>query len=82
MKVSYKWVKQFIENFDEDIEKVVEKLNETGLESTYEKFGNYIPNLTTVKILSVEKHPEKDNLLVCRATDCSKEYQVVTAAKM
>ena len=81
MKVSYKWVKQFIENFDEDIEKVVEKLNETGLESTYEKFGNYIPNLTTVKILSVEKHPEKDNLLVCKATDAEKEYQVITAAK-
>ncbi len=81
MKVSYKWVKEFIENFDEDIETVVEKLNETGLESTYEKFGNYIPNLTTVKILSIEKHPEKDNLLVCRATDGSKEYQVITAAK-
>ncbi len=80
MKVSFKWVKEFVDKLDYDIETVVEKLNETGLEATYEKFGNYIPNIRTVKITSIKKHPEKDKLFICTATDGKRNYQVITGA--
>ena len=79
MRVPYSWVKEFI-NIDKSVEEVVEKLNETGLETTYETFGEYIPNLITVKIKSVKKHPERDKLFICRATDGNKEYQIITGA--
>ena len=61
MKVPYSWIKEFID-IDIPVSDVVAKLNTTGIETTFYKFGQYIPNLTTVKVLSVIKHPEKDKL--------------------
>ena len=79
MRVPYSWIKEFID-IDEHPEKVAERLNETGLETTVYKFGEYIKNIITVKVLSVEKHPEKDKLFICKATDGNNEYQVITGA--
>jgi phenylalanyl-tRNA synthetase beta chain len=79
MRVPYSWIKEFID-IDASAEEVVEKLNETGIEAVCEKWGQYIPNIITVKILSVEKHPERDKLFLCKATDGSREYQIITGA--
>ena len=79
MKVPYSWIKEFID-IDKTAEEVVEKLNETGLEATVETFGEYIPNITTVKVLSVKKHPERDKLFICEATDGKNRYQIITGA--
>ncbi|ACN99656.1 phenylalanyl-tRNA synthetase, beta subunit [Sulfurihydrogenibium azorense Az-Fu1] len=79
MKVPYSWVKEFVD-IDIPASEVAEKLNLIGIETTVYKFGNYIPNITTVKILSVEKHPEKDKLFVCKVSDGEREYQVITGA--
>ncbi|MDQ7056744.1 MAG: hypothetical protein Q9M89_09990 [Persephonella sp.] len=59
----------------------VERLNETGIETIFYPFGNRIENTTIVKILSVKKHPERDRLLICEATDGKENYQIVTAAQ-
>ncbi|WP_029521848.1 phenylalanine--tRNA ligase subunit beta [Persephonella sp. KM09-Lau-8] len=80
MRVPYSWIKEFLD-IDEPAEKVAEKLNETGIETVVEKFGQPIDNIVVVKILSVDKHPERDRLLICKVTDGDREYQVVTAAK-
>ncbi|MFN3788375.1 MAG: phenylalanine--tRNA ligase beta subunit-related protein, partial [Sulfurihydrogenibium azorense] len=79
MKVPYSWIKEFVD-IDIPASEVAEKLNLIGIETTVYKFGNYIPNITTVKILSVEKHPEKDKLFVCKVSDGEREYQVITGA--
>jgi len=79
MKAPYSWIKEFVD-IDVDPVEIADKLNETGLETTVYKFGEYIPNIITVKVLSVEKHPERDRLFVCKATDGTKEYQVITGA--
>ncbi len=79
MRVPYSWIKEFVD-IDKTAEEVVEKLNETGIEAVCEKWGEYIPNIITVKIVSVEKHPERDKLFVCKATDGSREYQIITGA--
>jgi phenylalanyl-tRNA synthetase beta chain len=79
MKAPYSWIKEFID-IDLHPEEIAEKLNETGLETTVYKFGSYIENIITVKIISVQKHPEKDKLWVCEATDGKNSYQVITGA--
>lgn len=79
MKVPYSWIKEFL-----DIrltpEEVAERLNLIGLETNLSKFGKYIPGLRTVKVLSINKHPQKHNLNVCRVFDGKDVFQVVTAA--
>lgn len=79
MKVPYSWIKEFVD-IDLPAEIVAEKLNTAGIETTVSKFGKYISNLTTVKVLSVEKHPEKDKLYICQVSDGIKNYQVITGA--
>ncbi|NPA52425.1 MAG: phenylalanine--tRNA ligase subunit beta [Aquificae bacterium] len=78
MKVPYSWIKEFLD-IEIPADKVAEKLNTTGIEAVSYKFGQYIPGLTTVKVLSVKKHPEKERLLITKVTDGKKEYQVITA---
>ncbi len=79
MKVPYSWIKEFVD-LDLPAEIVAEKLNISGIETAVSKFGKYTPNLTTVKVLSVEKHPEKDKLYICQVSDGINNYQVVTGA--
>ncbi len=79
MIAPYSWIKEFLD-IDIPAEKVAERLNETGIETVVHKFGEYIPNIETVKVLSVKKHPEKDKLYVCIVSDGSNEYQVITGA--
>ncbi len=79
MRVPYSWIKEFV-NIDLPAEEVVERLNTTGIEATSEIFGRYIDGIVAVKIISVRKHPERDRLLICEATDGHKIYQVVTGA--
>ncbi|RUM60717.1 MAG: phenylalanine--tRNA ligase subunit beta [Persephonella sp.] len=79
MKVPYSWIREFVD-IDKSAEEVVDRLNETGLEATVETFGEYIPELTTVRVLSVKKHPERDKLYICEATDGRKKYQIITGA--
>ncbi len=79
MKIPYSWIKEFVE-IDIPAEKVAEKLNLIGIETTVTKFGKYIPNIITVKVESVEKHPEKDKLFICRVNDTVKTYQVITGS--
>ncbi len=80
MRVPYSWIKEFVD-IDVSAEKVVERLNETGIEATSYPFGSRIENTTVVKVLSVKKHPERDRLLICEATDGKEKYQIVTAAQ-
>ena len=79
MIVPYSWIKEFLD-IEIPAEKVAEKLNETGIETVVHKFGEYIPNIETVKVLNVKKHPEKDKLYICIVSDGTSEYQVITGA--
>ena len=80
MRVPYSWIKEFLD-IDIPAEDVAQRLNETGIETVVEKFGKKVENSVVVKITSVKKHPERDKLLICEATDGKRKYQVVTAAK-
>ncbi|WP_297890304.1 phenylalanine--tRNA ligase subunit beta [Sulfurihydrogenibium sp.] len=79
MKIPYSWIKEFVD-IDIPAEEVAEKLNLVGVETTVSKFGKYIPNIVTVKVESVERHPEREKLFVCKVNDSYKTYQVITGA--
>lgn len=80
MRVPLSWIREFVD-IDIPSEKIVEKLNLSGLETNLLKFGEKIEGLVTVEILSVEKHPKRDKLNVCQISDGSCTYQVVTATE-
>lgn len=81
MKLPISWLKEYV---DVDItpQELADKLLNCGFE--VEKIiykGKNIENVVAAKIVSVEKHPDADRLLVCQAdTGTDKPLQIVTGA--
>ena len=67
MKISYNWIKQFI-NLKDNTEDTSQLLTELGLEvegiSKFESIKGGLNNIIVGKILSCEKHPNADRLKV------------------
>jgi phenylalanyl-tRNA synthetase beta chain len=65
MKISYNWLKQFI-NLDLPLEEICEKLTMSGLEVEHviktESIKGGLQNLVVGHVLSKEKHPDADKL--------------------
>jgi len=69
MKISYNWLKQFI-NLDWDAEKTGELLTDLGLEvegiESFETIKGGLDGVVVGKVLNCEKHPNADRLKVCK----------------
>lgn len=69
MKVSYNWLKQYI-NCDLSVEEVSEKLTGTGLEveniTPYESIKNALKGVVVGKVLFCIKHPNSDHLHITK----------------
>ncbi len=81
MDLSMKWLSDFVE-LDTDIKDFVHRMTMSGSKvETYEVEGSDVSNVVVGKILSVEKHPDADKLVVCQL-DVGKEapIQIVTGA--
>ncbi|WP_103067971.1 phenylalanine--tRNA ligase subunit beta [Aquimarina sediminis] len=69
MKISYNWLKQFI-NLDWDAEKTGELLTDLGLEiegiESYQSVKGGLEGVVVGQVLSCEKHPNADKLKVTR----------------
>ncbi|MBQ4821981.1 phenylalanine--tRNA ligase subunit beta [Aquimarina sp. MMG016] len=69
MKISYNWLKQFI-NLDWDAEKTGELLTDLGLEvegiETYQSIKGGLEGVVVGQVLSCEKHPNADKLKVTK----------------
>lgn len=69
MKISYNWIKQFI-NIDWDAEKTGELLTDLGLEvegiEQYENLKGGLEGVIAGKVLEVTKHPNADKLSVTK----------------
>tara|TARA_R110000850_G_scaffold277086_1_gene422418 strand:+ start:156131 stop:158557 length:2427 start_codon:yes stop_codon:yes gene_type:complete len=67
MKISYNWLKQFI-NIDWDAEKTGKLLTDLGLEvegiSTFESVKGGLKGIVVGEVLTCEKHPDADRLKV------------------
>ncbi len=69
MKISYNWLKQFID-LDWDAEKTAELLTDLGLEvegiEKYESIPGGLQGVKTGKVLEVTKHPNADKLSITK----------------
>ncbi|TGK85944.1 phenylalanine--tRNA ligase subunit beta [Leptospira bourretii] len=81
MKLSVDWLNEFTPLSQIPFEKVLEKINTSICEiDDVEEFKLHLSSVITVKIKSLEKHPNAEKLSTTVATDGSKDYQIVTAA--
>ncbi len=81
MKVSYNWLKEFVE-VDVSAEELAEKLTMAGLEvERVEYFGRHLEGIVVGKIMSIERHPNADKLVVCDVDVGKERLQIVCGAK-
>lgn len=83
MKISYKWLKEFIET-DHSPEKVAEILTQTGLEveglEKIELIKGGLEGVYTGEVLSCEQHPNADRLKVTTVDVGHEKLQIVCGA--
>ncbi len=65
----------------EDLEKFVESQKKSEpIEISKEKYQQLLKEIKLVKILSIDKHPNADKLVITQVSDGKETYQVVTGA--
>jgi phenylalanyl-tRNA synthetase beta chain len=82
MKVSLNWLKDYVE-INKEIRDYCEIMTHTGTKvESYEVLGEDIKNVVVGKIMSTEKHPDSDHLIICKI-DVGKDnlLQIVTGAQ-
>lgn len=83
MKLSMKWLREFVDIGDVDMRDFSEAMSMSGSKvEGYEKMGADITRVVVGKVLSVEKHPNADHLVVCRVdVGDGAPLQILTGAK-
>lgn len=82
MKVSLKWLRDYVE-INKEIDEFADMMTMSGTKSeAIEYLGTELDNVVTGKILSIEKHPDAEKLVITKI-DIGKEepIQIVTGAK-
>lgn len=83
MKISRRWINEYLNIEDVDIKQVEEKYTKTGTKvEGIEEVGKY-NKIVVGKILEIEKHPDAEKLVVTKVKVGEKEediYQIVTGA--
>ncbi len=81
MKVSYNWLKDFVDLKDVSAEEVAEKLTVSGFEVEDLIYQNkYLHDVYVGNIKKIERHPNADKLVVCQVDLGSKNVQIITSA--
>ncbi len=77
-----KWLADFTDVSDVDIKDYCDRMTDTGSKvEGYTSLGDDIENVVVGKILSIEKHPDSDHLLVCQINTGDATRQIVTGAQ-
>ena len=80
MKVTYKWIKDFVD-IHEKPEEVAKRLTSAGMEVEEIIYQNeHLHDVVVGKIVKIEKHPQADKLVVCQVDIGEKLTQIVTSA--
>jgi phenylalanyl-tRNA synthetase beta chain len=81
MKVSYNWLKEFID-LPLSPEEAAEKLTLIGLEvEEIEEFGSSLTGVIVGEVLEVRAHPNADRLQICDVNLGDEQTQIVCGAK-
>lgn len=80
MKVSYNWLKDFVD-IEADAKEVAQKLTAVGFEVEEMIYMNeHLHDVYVGKITKIEKHKEADRLQVCQVNVGDKNVQIITSA--
>lgn len=80
MKISYNWLKKFVD-FDLKPDELCKVLTFLGIETSIVSGGTNWTGVITAKVLEKQKHPNADRLSVCKVNDGTKCYQIVCGAQ-
>ena len=80
MKISYNWLKDFVD-INIPAQELADKLSVSGLEVEDVVYQNkYLHDVYVGKITKIEKHKEADKLQVCQVDVGDKTVQIITSA--
>ena len=80
MKTSVEWLRDYAD-IDVETKELGDILTMTGSKvETIESRGKDIKNVVIGKVLSVEKHPDSDHLVICQVNLGNETVQIVTGA--
>jgi len=80
MKVSYNWLKDFVD-IEDGAEEVAKRLTAAGFEvEELECQNEHLHDVYVGKILKIERHPAADKLVVCQVDVGEKRVQIITSA--
>ena len=81
MKVTYNWLKEFVD-IDISAEELADKLTNAGFEVDEIEYQNkFLHDVFVGEIKSIGKHPNAEKLDVCKVDLGYKEVQIITSAK-
>ncbi|HEX3446230.1 MAG TPA: hypothetical protein VHS80_16045, partial [Chthoniobacterales bacterium] len=83
MKVSLRWLAEYLPDLNRSVDDIVEALTFTGVEvEGVETTGGDYENIVVAQIKSFQPHPNADRLSVCQLSDGSSiDRQIVCGAK-
>ncbi|EHI56531.1 phenylalanyl-tRNA synthetase [Johnsonella ignava ATCC 51276] len=83
MKTALSWIKEYVPGLEVDDEKYSETMTITGTKvEGYERLDKNLDKIVAARVVSMEKHPNADKLMVCMCdVGGDKNLQIVTGAK-
>jgi phenylalanyl-tRNA synthetase beta chain len=82
LKLSFNWLNDFVDFSPISFSQIVEKIALSVCEiDEVENYQSFLDTVVTVKILSIEKHPNADTLTICQCDTGSSRCVIVTGAK-
>ncbi|MBO4902601.1 MAG: phenylalanine--tRNA ligase subunit beta [Lachnospiraceae bacterium] len=81
MNTSMSWIKAYVPELSCTDQEYLDRLTMTGTKvETFERLDKNLKDIYVGQILSIEKHPDADKLIVCQVDFGDKKLQIVTGA--
>ncbi len=81
MRITYRWLNEFIDISDLSAQDVAEILTDVGIEVDSVRYaGENLEKVVTGKIVEISKHPNADRLKICQVDVGETVLQIVTGA--
>ncbi len=80
MKISLKWISDYIDLSGIEVDDLVDKLTMAGLEVEEVINLDKVQNVVVAEVIKKEKHPQADKLSLCIVNDGEEDYQVICGA--
>ena len=81
MNTSFSWIKAYVPGLDVTAQEYTDAMTLTGTKvETFEKLDADLDKIVIGQILSIERHPDADKLIICQVNIGEKTIQIVTGA--